>query len=156
MRYCNVKRLTIARNTSGFTNAEVRQAVKVAAMGRPLHGLLLDLTKTNYKYEYKGWCRTRNVYSFPMWRHKGIEYLANGHIRVQIAADANTFWFHPKRGQIFHLEGITRWQVLTLLLAHELGHYFQALRDGKSRCLQMECDRRALKVAKRMGLTWSD
>jgi len=142
------KRPTIARNTSGFTRREVMDALKVGGT-RPPASLLLDLTKS--RRGYKGWCA-----SYPggwvIWRTNGTEYVADCHIRLRIAPDADHVTIHAKRGQRVVFSA-TRWQVLCVVLAHELDHWRQAHRDGKTRCLQVRADQAALKVVRKLGLT---
>lgn len=147
-----VKRLTIPRNSSPLTNDELRRAVKVAALGRPVGGLLLDALSS--AGAYGGWCRTKHgSTAHPVWDYRGTRYIADGHIRIKLNPRASHYSLHLKRGEHRVLEGLTVYQVACLLLGHEMGHYYQALRDGRERCLQIDCDRRSLKVAKKLGLS---
>ena len=143
-----VLRPTIARNTSGFTRQEVMAALKVAG-SKPSSSLLLDLTKT--AYGYKGWCAYYPE-GWVIWTHKSIEYVADCHIRLRVCnADILPYTLRIKRGKK-RVVLVSRWQALCLLLAHELGHWRQAAKDGKSRCLQIDADKNAIRVAKKLGI----
>jgi len=152
MKQVWVKRPTIARNTSGFSRREIMDALKVCGK-RPSPRLLLDLTST--RANTRGWCASIGEPGIiaVTWRHNGTQYVADCHIRLRVnTIEPNKYGLHAKRGSPKIVMTVTRWQALCLLLAHELEHWRQAIRDGKVRCLQIECDRAALRVARKLGV----
>jgi hypothetical protein len=144
-----VKRPTIARNTSGFSRREIMDALKVAGP-RPSASLLLDLTKSGRAY-FTGFCRTC-PHGRVVWRHDGTEYVADCHIRLHLpTVEPYTYHLMIRRGKRLTIQP-TRWQALAMVLAHEIDHWRQAHRDGKVRCLQIQADKAALRVARKLGV----
>ena len=147
-----VKRPTIARNTSGFTRRQIMDALLICGK-RPSGSLLLDLTKT--EGNTRGWCASvgdPGVVAVT-WQYNGTHYAADCHIRLRVnTLEPNKYGLRVKRGMPKLVLTVTRWQALCLLLAHELGHWRQAVRDRKVRCLQLDCDRASLRVARKLGL----
>jgi len=145
-----VRRPTIVRNTSPFSRAEVLAALRMAGP-RPSGSLILDLTKS--ANGYMGWCCSVGGadVSAVGWEHNGVRYWADAHIRARISPTLSEYRLHVGRGRVAWYR-VTPWQGLCLLLAHEIMHWRQAVRDGKARCLQIECDRAALRVARKLGL----
>ena len=148
----DIKRPTIARNTSGFSRKEVMKALRLVGP-KPSASLLLDLT-LSHRGTHKGWClcTTGRIGEFICWDHKGTEYKADCMVRLRIANRPSILYtLRTGRGRRLTLT-VTRWQALCLLLAHEIAHWKQAVRDGRGRCLQIDADRNALRIARKLGL----
>ena len=144
-----VKRPTIARNTSGFTRREIMDALK-AAGPKPSGSLLLDFTKSE-RVGFTGWCRAYPK-GWVAWQYNGTQYIADCHIRLHLpTADPYTYTLWVGRGKRLTVYP-TRWQALAMVLAHEIDHWRQAKRDGTVRCLQIQADRAALRVARKLGV----